>query len=184
MISAFRQKSKFEFWTFLKKKSNFWVSDCSTREDLSIDVSITNVGLILTKLRLFQLFSTSQNSNFELFWKKKSIFLVSMVYYSWRPFHWCINYQCRTDIDEAMVISFLGVRTDGQTDRRTDRQTDGQTDGQTDRQTDRQTDGQTDRHGFGILIWKHVGTQKISTQNSKLVVSRRSLYASPADGDA
>ena len=33
-----------------------------TREDLSIDVSITNVVLILTKLRLFQLFSTSQNS--------------------------------------------------------------------------------------------------------------------------
>ena len=34
-----------------------------------------------------------------------------------------------------MVISFLGVRTDGQTDGQTDRQTDGQTDGQTDRQT-------------------------------------------------
>ena len=34
----------------------------------------------------------------------------------------------------------------------------------------------TDRQGFGILTWKHVGTQKISTQNSKLVVSRRSLY--------
>ena len=63
-----------------------------------------------------------------------------------------------------MVISFLGVRTDGQTDRK--------------------TDGQTDRHGFGILIWKHVGTQKISTQSSKLVVSCRSLYASPEDGDA
>ena len=28
-----------------------------------------------------------------------------------------------------------------------------------------------DRHGFGILTWKQVGTQKISTQNSKLVVS-------------
>ena len=27
-----------------------------------------------------------------------------------------------------MMISFLGVRTDGRTDRRTDRQTDGQTD--------------------------------------------------------
>ena len=61
-----------------------------------------------------------------------------------------------------MVVSFLGVRTD--------------------RQTDRQTE--TDRHGFGILLWKHVGTQKISTQSSKLVVSRRSLYASPEVGDA
>ena len=48
-----------------------------------------------------------------------------------------------------MMISFLGVRTDGQTDRR----------------TDRRTDRQTDRHGFGILTWKHVGTQKISTEN-------------------
>ena len=36
----------------------------------------------------------------------------------------------------------------------------------------------TDRHGFRILTWKHVGTQKISTQSSKLVVSCRSLYAS------
>ena len=43
----------------------------STREDHSIDVSITNVGLILTKLRWFQLFVKSQNLNFELFWKKK-----------------------------------------------------------------------------------------------------------------
>ena len=66
----------------------------STREDLPIDVSITNVGLILTKIK---------------------------------------------------AISFLGVRTD--------------------------------RHGFGILTWKHVCTQKISTQSSKLVVSCRSLYA-------
>ena len=45
---------------------------CSTREDLSIDVSIINVGLILTNLWWFQLFSTSQNSNFELFCKKKN----------------------------------------------------------------------------------------------------------------
>ena len=43
---------------------------------------------------------------------------------------------------------------------------------------------QTDRHGFGIRIWKYVGTQKISTQSSKLVVSHRSLYASPEDDDA
>ena len=39
-----------------------------------------------------------------------------------------------------MMISFLGVRTDRQ----------------------------TDRHGFGILLWKHVGTQKILTQNQWL----------------
>ena len=57
------------------------------------------------------------------------------------------------------MISFLGVRADGQADG----------------QTARQTAGRTDRHGFGILTWKHVGTQKISTQNSKLVVSPRSL---------
>ena len=46
---------------------------CSTREDLSIDVSITIVGLILTKLRWFQLIVTSQNSNFELSWKKSQL---------------------------------------------------------------------------------------------------------------
>ena len=66
---------------FLK---NFLISGfpwCSTREDHSIDVSITNVGLILTKLRWFQLFVKSQNSNFELFWQKKSNFWVSTVYY-------------------------------------------------------------------------------------------------------
>ena len=104
MISALRQKSNFEL--FMKKIQIFGLPLCSTRENLSIDASITNVGLILTKLRGF-------------------------------------------------LFSGCG-----------------------------QTDGRTDRHGFGILIWKHVDTQKISTQSSKLVVSRRSLYASPEVGDA
>ena len=36
----------------------------STLEDLSIDVSNTNVGLILTKLRRFQLFVKIRISNF------------------------------------------------------------------------------------------------------------------------
>ena len=54
---------------FLEKKL-LGFQCCSTREDLSIDVSITNVELILTKLRWFPLFVTNQNSNFELFWKK------------------------------------------------------------------------------------------------------------------
>ena len=51
VISALRRKSKFEFRTFWKKKNQILgFPCCSTREDLSIDVSITNVGLTLTKL--------------------------------------------------------------------------------------------------------------------------------------
>ena len=77
--SGYGQNSISSISNFLK---NFHISGfpwCSTREDLSIDVSITNVGLILTKLRWFQLFIKNQNSNFELFWKKNTNFGVSMV---------------------------------------------------------------------------------------------------------
>ena len=47
---------------------------CSTWEGLSIDLSITNVGLILTKLRWFQFFGTSQNTSqnsISNFWKNQ-----------------------------------------------------------------------------------------------------------------
>ena len=107
---------------------------CSTREDLSIDVSITNVGVSRTDIDEAKVISAlCHKLKFEFlnFLKKIQIF----------GFPWCIQ--------EARVI--LGYR---------------------------QTDG------FGILIWKHVGTQKISTQNSKLVVSCRFLCASPEDEDA
>ena len=50
VISALHRKSKFEFRTFLEKNQILGFLWCSTREDLSIDVSITNVGLTLTKL--------------------------------------------------------------------------------------------------------------------------------------
>ena len=158
MISALRQKSKFEFRT-LTKNLILGFPWCSTREDLSIDVSITNVGLISTKLRWFQLFVKSQISNFKLFWKKKKNQIFGFP---------C----CSTREDLSIVVSITNVGLIltklwwflfsgcGQTDR------------------------WTDRHGFGILTWKHVGTQKISTQSSKLVVSCRSLYASPEVGDA
>ena len=43
-------KVRIKFRQFLEKKI-LGFPCCSTREDLSIDVSITNVGLILTKLR-------------------------------------------------------------------------------------------------------------------------------------
>ena len=69
--SGYGQNSILSISNFLK---NFHISGfpwCSTREDHSIYVSITNVGLILTKLRWFQLFVKCQNSNFELFWKRK-----------------------------------------------------------------------------------------------------------------
>ena len=50
LFSTSQNTSRIQFLTFLKKKIKFfWFPCCSTREDLSVDVSITNVGLILTK---------------------------------------------------------------------------------------------------------------------------------------
>ena len=72
--SGYRQNSILSISNFFKKIHISGFSWCSTHEDHSIDVSITNVGLILTKLRWFQLFVKSQNSNFKLFWKKNQIF--------------------------------------------------------------------------------------------------------------
>ena len=46
----------------------------------------------------------------KVFFLDKVTFLTSQVLMTenlWRPFHSCINYQCRTDIDEAKVISAL-----------------------------------------------------------------------------
>ena len=102
--------SQIQFRTFLKKNQIFG-SHVVVLEDLSVDVSITYVGLILTKPGRF-LFSAYGNSGYgqnsissiSNFLKKNSHFWVFMVKYSWRPFHWCINYECRTDIDEAKVI--------------------------------------------------------------------------------
>ena len=90
MISALQHKSKYKsnsILNFLEKKNQiFWFPWCSTCEDLSVDVSITYVGLILTKPgRLFFLgirklgVRTEFNFiNFELF-EKISHFWVSMV---------------------------------------------------------------------------------------------------------
>ena len=68
--SGYGQNSISSISNFLKFFHIFGFPWCSTSEDLSIDVLITNVRLILTKLRWFQLFVKSQNSNFKLFWKK------------------------------------------------------------------------------------------------------------------
>ena len=54
-----------------KKLKIFGFLCCRSHEDLAIDVSITNLGLILTKLKWFQLFSASQNSISNFFLKYK-----------------------------------------------------------------------------------------------------------------
>ena len=79
--SSAQVKNNFDLF-LKKKKSNFWFPCCSTREDLSVDVSITNEGLTLTKLWWF-LFSAYGNSGYgqnsisliSNFLKKKFTFL-------------------------------------------------------------------------------------------------------------
>ena len=73
-FQLFSTSQNSNFKLFWKKNHIFRFPCCSTREDLSIDMSITNVRLILTKWRWFQLFSTSQNLNFEPFFFKNQIF--------------------------------------------------------------------------------------------------------------
>ena len=67
VISALQHKSKFNFK--LSWKKYFGLAGCRTHEDLSIDVSITNVGLILTKLRLIS--ALRSKIQFRTFLKKK-----------------------------------------------------------------------------------------------------------------
>ena len=73
-------------------------TDASTREDLSIDVLITNVGLILTKLRWFQAFSCSSKVKIQIlkfFEKKKKI-----------GFPWC---SIREDLFIDISITYVGL---------------------------------------------------------------------------
>ena len=63
LFGTIKIQVKIQFQTFLKKKNHFFVFQCcSTREDLSIDVSITNVGLISTKPGRFLFSGYGQNS--------------------------------------------------------------------------------------------------------------------------
>ena len=70
LFSGYGQNSISSILNFFWKNQLFGFPWCSTREDLFIDVSITIVGVILTKIRWFQFSDISQNSNFKLFWKK------------------------------------------------------------------------------------------------------------------
>ena len=96
MISALQHKSKYKSNSisnfFEKKNQIFWFPCCSTRVDLSVDITITYVGLILTKLRWFQLFVKRQISN--SFEKKNQIF----------GFPWC-----STREDHSIDVSITNV---------------------------------------------------------------------------
>ena len=94
LFSTSQNTSQIQFQTSLKKNQILGFPCCSTREDLSIDVSITNVGLILTKLRWFQLFVKIRISNF--FEKKNHIF----------GFPWCST---REDLSIDVSIANVGL---------------------------------------------------------------------------
>ena len=73
-IPALWHKSKFNFWTFLKKNQIFVFSCCSTSEDLSIDVSITNLELISTKPERFLFLKYGNSISSILNFKKIPLF--------------------------------------------------------------------------------------------------------------
>ena len=90
MISALRQV-KIRILNFFEEKK-IGLPWCSTREDLSIDVPITFVGLILMKLMWFQLFVKSQNLNFQTFFFLNQIL----------GFPWCSTRE-DLSIDESIM---------------------------------------------------------------------------------
>ena len=94
--------SQIQIQTFLKKNHIFWFPCCSTREDLSIDVSITNVGLILTKIGRF-LFSAYGNSGYG----QKSISSISNFL---KKIHIFGFPWCSTREDPSIDVSITNVR--------------------------------------------------------------------------
>ena len=89
MISALQHKSKYKsnsISNFFEKNQIFWFPCCSTREDLSVDVLITNVRTDIDKARAISFLGIRKLGvrtefnfvNFELF-EKFSHFWVSMV---------------------------------------------------------------------------------------------------------
>ena len=75
--------------------------------------------LLMCTARAKKLFTKHDSRNTQVsmvfFLRKSNFGFPCCCSYSWRFFYWCINYYCRTDIDEARAISFLGVRTDRHT---------------------------------------------------------------------
>ena len=99
LISALQHKSN-SISNFFEEKKN-WFPWCSTREDLSVDVSITNVGLILTKPGRF-FFSTYGNSEYG----QNSIWSISNIL---KKFHISGFLWCSTREDHSIDASITNV---------------------------------------------------------------------------
>ena len=105
MISVLQHKSKYKSNSISnfsgKKNQIFWFPCCITREDLSIDVSITNVGLILTKPGRF-FFSAYGNSGYG----QNSISSISNILKNFNisEFLWC-----STREDHSIDVSITNV---------------------------------------------------------------------------
>ena len=126
LFSTSQNTSRIQFRTFWKKNQIFGFHGVVLVKTFPLMYQLaTNVGLILTKLRWFQLFVKSQNSNFELFWKKiKFLGFHAVVLVKTFP----LMYQLATNVGLILTklwwYLFSGCgQTDRQTDRRTDRQT-------------------------------------------------------------
>ena len=109
MISALQHKSKYKSNSisnfFEKKIIFFWFPCCSTREDFSVDVSITYVGLILTKLaRAIFFFSAFGNSGYG----QNSISSISnfLKKFHISGFPWCST---REDLSIDVSITNVGL---------------------------------------------------------------------------
>ena len=93
----------------------------STLKGMTMHPRCRHIGACWDLLEWFQLFGTSQNSISNVKNKKSNKIQVKIQFQTflkkikflgfhgeeWRPFHWCINYQCRTDIDETKKNSAL-----------------------------------------------------------------------------
>ena len=107
MISALQHKSKYKsnlILNFLEKKNQIvWFPCCSTRGDLSIDVSITYAGLILTKTGRF-FFSAYGNSGYG----QNSVSSISnfLKIFHISRFPWCST---REDLSIDVAITNVGL---------------------------------------------------------------------------
>ena len=71
LFSTSQNTSRIQFRTFLKIIQIFWFPYCSTLEDLSVDVWISNVEVIFNEAKVISALTDKLKFNFKFFLKKK-----------------------------------------------------------------------------------------------------------------